>query len=407
MNINIKAASADRQGRPLRLVRLQQRAEMQKLYVAKMPRWRHPLVGCATSIPLVALGLVAFLLARQILSNLYFPGSFIFLSILAVALFWGVGPALFSVLLSTLGLDYFYVSQATQLTIENGYGFVQLAPFIVAGIIIAIITGQRESARRQALFAERMESERAEELEQLNRQLEQANQLKDQFISMSSHELKTPITTIRGLAQVMLRRLSKQEELPKDFEEVRTALEKIDGQTYRLTSLVDELLVLSSIRAGRIELRLNPCDIREVCSNAVEEQHQLTGRKIELEMPDTPVTVRVDRDRLGQVVTNLVSNAVKYSPDESMVQVRVGTSMEQEQKVTRIEVCDRGQGISAEEQMHIFETFYRAPNAQVSKKNGWGLGLAICKDIVERHNGRIWCESELGKGSVFVVELPM
>jgi len=103
VNINIKAASADRQGRPLRLVRLQQRAEMQKLYVAKMPRWRHPLVGCATSIPLVALGLVAFLLARQILSNLYFPGSFIFLSILAVALFWGVGPALFSVLLSTLG----------------------------------------------------------------------------------------------------------------------------------------------------------------------------------------------------------------------------------------------------------------------------------------------------------------
>src|SRR6266700_2168425 len=360
---------------------------MQKLYVAKMPRWRHPLVGCAASIPLVALGLVAFLLARQILSNLYFPGSFIFLSILAVALFWGVGPALFSVLLSTLGLDYFYVSQATQLTIENGYGFVQLAPFIVAGIIIAIITGQRESARRQALFAERMESERAGELEQLNRQLEQANQLKDQFNSMSSHELKTPITTIRGLAQVMLRRLSKQEELPKDFEEMRTALEKIDGQTYRLTSLVDELLVLSSIRAGRIELRLNPCDIREVCSNAVEEQHQLTGRKIELEMPDTPVTVRVDRDR--------------------MVQVRVGTSMEQGQKVTRIEVCDRGQGISAEEQMHIFETFYRAPNAQVSKKNGWGLGLAICKDIVERHNGRIWCESELGKGSMFVVELPM
>ncbi len=365
--MNIKAASADRRGRPLRLVRLQQRAKMQKLYVAEIPRWRHPLVGCAISIPLVALGLVAFVLGKQVFSTFYFAGSFIFLSILAVALFWGVGPALFSVLLSTLGLDYFYVSQATQITIGNGYGFLQLAPFIVAGIIISLITGQRESARRQALFAERIANEHAEELEQLNKQLEQANQLKDQFISMSSHELKTPITTIRGLAQVMLRRLSKQQESPKDFEEVRSALEKIDGQTYRLTALVDDLLVLSSI----------------------------------------PVTVKVDRERLGQVVTNLVSNAVKYSPDESVVQVRVGMSMEQEQKVARIEVCDRGQGISAEEQKHIFETFYRAPNAQVSKKNGWGLGLAICKDIVERHNGRIWCESELGKGSMFVVELPM
>ncbi len=380
---------------------------MQKLYVAEIPRWRHPLVGCAISIPLVALGLVAFVLGKQVFSTFYFAGSFIFLSILAVALFWGVGPALFSVLLSTLGLDYFYVSQATQITIGNGYGFLQLAPFIVAGIIISLITGQRESARRQALFAERIANEHAEELEQLNKQLEQANQLKDQFISMSSHELKTPITTIRGLAQVMLRRLSKQQESPKDFEEVRSALEKIDGQTYRLTALVDDLLVLSSIRAGRIELRLQLCDIRNVCNNAVEEQRQLTGRTIELEMPDMSVTVKVDRERLGQVVTNLVSNAVKYSPDESVVQVRVGMSMEQEQKVARIEVCDRGQGISAEEQKHIFETFYRAPNAQVSKKNGWGLGLAICKDIVERHNGRIWCESELGKGSMFVVELPM
>jgi signal transduction histidine kinase len=407
VNMNMKATSADRRGRPLGLVRLQQGAKMHKLYVAEMPRWRHPLIGCATSIPLVALGLVAFVLGKQVFSSFYFAGSFIFLSILAVALFWGVGPALFSVLLSTLGLDYFYVSQVTQITIGNGYGFLQLAPFIVAGIIIALITGQRESARRQALFAERMANERAEQLEQLNKQLEEANQLKDQFISMSSHELKTPITTIRGLAQVMLRRLSKQQESPKDFEEVRTALEKIDGQTYRLTALVDDLLVLSSIRAGRIELRLQFCDIRNVCNNAVEEQRQLTGRAIELEMPDMSVTVKLDRERLGQVVTNLVSNAVKYSPDESVVQVRVGMSMEQEQKMARIEVRDRGQGISAEEQKRIFETFYRAPNAQVSKKNGWGLGLAICKDIVERHNGRIWCESELGKGSMFVVELPM
>jgi signal transduction histidine kinase len=117
--------------------------------------------------------------------------------------------------------------------------------------------------------------------------------------------------------------------------------------------------------------------------------------------------VRVDSDRLAQVVTNLVSNAVKYSPEESVVQVRVGVSQEDRGRVARMEVRDYGSGISEEARKHIFETFYRAPDAQISKKSGWGLGLAICKDIVERHGGRISCESEVGKGSVFVVELPM
>jgi len=220
---------------------------------------------------------------------------------------------------------------------------------------------------------------------------------------MASHELKTPITTIRGQAQVMLRRLSKQKELPGEFSDVRTALERIDEQTYRLTALVDDLLDLSSMRSGKIELRSSPCDVREICSGVVEDQRLLSGRTIELVVPPAPVMLNADCERLGQVVTNLVSNAIKYSPDESPVQV----SVHQRDKVVVIEVHDSGQGIPKEEQKHIFETFYRSPDAQTARKSGWGLGLAICKDIVERHGGCIWCESRVGEGSTFFVELPV
>src|SRR5207247_2449586 len=132
---------------------------------------------------------------------------------------------------------------------------LQLLPFIIAGFIIAVITGQRESARLHALEAEQEAQEHVQELQRKNQELAEANRLKDQFISMASHELKTPITTIRGQAQVMLRRMAKEPDLPQELVDIRTALEKIDGQTYRLTALVDDLLELSSLRAGKAELR--------------------------------------------------------------------------------------------------------------------------------------------------------
>ena len=158
--------------------------------------------------------------------------------------------------------------------------------------------------------------------------------MKDQFISMASHELKTPITTIRGQAEVTLRRLSRQKKLPEELAGVSHALEQIDEQTLRLNALVDDLLDLSSIRAGKMKLRLSNFDLREVCQSAVEEQRLLTGRNIELEQPGTPVMLNVDSERLSQVITNLVNNAVKYSPETSPIKV----SMEMQEKTIRLAV---------------------------------------------------------------------
>ena len=400
--MKIRAKRFNRNDRPLVLVRLQQRAEMRKRYIAQIPRWRHPLIGSVFTVPLVGLAISLVLLEKMLIHDFYFPGAPLFLAIVLIALIWGTGPALFSVLLSTLALDYFYLPPFGQFNLAIWPGALQILPFFLAGIVIAIISGQREVARRRALFAEQELQTHADELEQANQELEEANQLKDQFLSMASHELKTPITTIRGQAQVMLRRLSKQKELPGEFSDVRTALERIDEQTYRLTALVDDLLDLSSMRSGKIELRSSPCDVREICSGVVEDQRLLSGRTIELGVPPAPVMLNADSERLGQVVTNLVNNAIKYSPDESPVQV----SVQQRDKVVVIEVHDSGQGIPKEEQKHIFETFYRSPDAQTARKSGWGLGLAICKDIVERHGGCIWCESRVGEGSTFFVALP-
>jgi len=376
---------------------------MRKRYVAQISKWRHPLVGCLFAVPFVALAISLVLMEEMLIHDFYFPGAPLFLAIVLVALMWGTGPALFAVLLSTLALDYFYIPPFGQFDVANWPGTLQILPFFLAGIVIAVISGQREAARRRALFAEQELQAHANELEQTNRELKEANQLKDQFLSMASHELKTPITTIRGQAQVMLRRLSKQKELPGELSDVRTALEKIDEQTYRLTALVNDLLDLSSMRSGKIELRLSRCDVRDICSSIVENQRLLSERTIELEMPPAPVILNADGDRMEQVVTNLVSNAIKYSPNEAPVQV----SVRQRDKVVVLEVHDSGQGIPKDQQKRIFETFYRSPDAETARKSGWGLGLAICKDIVERHGGCIWCESRVGEGSTFFVELPV
>jgi signal transduction histidine kinase len=150
-----------------------------------------------------------------------------------------------------------------------------------------------------------------------------------------------------------------------------------------------------------MELRLTSCDLGEICRSIVEDQRLLTERLIELTIPTTPLILEVDCDRISQVVINLVQNAVKYSPESSPVGVHVSHDTDR----AIIQVSDDGPGVSEELRTRIFEAFYRTPEVQASSQRGLGLGLAICREIVERHGGRIRCDSNKGRGSVFVVEL--
>ena len=229
------------------------------------------------------------------------------------------------------------------------------------------------------------------------------HQLKDNFLLMASHELKTPMTTILGQAQLMKRRLANIPELSADLTFMRGALESIDSQTHRLNALVDDLLDMYNIRAGKIDLHLKLCDLVKLCHEVVGEQRLLTGRTILLDVPTSPVIMQADETRLTQVIVNLVNNALRYSPENSSVQVFVDKRC----NINIIEVSDAGYGIAQEEQAHIFDPFYRSPSVQGTSKSGLGLGLAICRDIIERHGGRIWCRSRVSKGSTFIVEMPI
>src|SRR5579875_3193186 len=368
----------DGRGQPLRLMRLQQTIEMRRRYLSQIPWWRRPLVGYIAALPMVGLGFLLLTTMQQWLPQSSFPDAPLLVAVFLIALFWGVGPAVWAVLLSTLILDYLNQTSLKAFDLTSLHALLQILPFVVPGIMIGIITGQRESARRHALFAEQLAKEQAEELAVKNEELRELNQHKDRFISVASHELRTPITTIRGLVQLSLRRLKKHRELSAELQEVRTTLEKIDYQTHRLNALV------------------------EICREIVEDQRMLTDRSIVLDAPPK-LPLQADRDRLSQVIINLVSNAVKYSPTESTVQVKIGTTGGK----ALVQVHNEGPAIPEEQQAHIFEPFYRTPEAQTSRKSGWGLGLAICKDIVERHSGRIWCESQEGQGTTFFVKLPI
>jgi len=273
---------------------------------------------------------------------------------------------------------------------------------VLSGTASALISARREVVRR-ALPAEQEVQTYTDELERLRRELESANQMKDEFLSIASHELRTPITVIRAHAQMIERNIAKYSDFSSNLSTLITSLKIIDEQTRRLSVLVDNLLDPNSNRDGKMQLQRELRDLAALCREVVEEQRLLSGRLIELELPPEPVILRLDHQRMSQVVTNIVSNALKYSPTDLPVKVRV----DQRDNVAVLQVSDAGPGIAADQQTRIFEPFYRTPEAQGSSKRGSGLGLAICKDIVEQHDGRIWCDSCVGKGSTFVVELPL
>ena len=185
---------------------------LRKEYISRIPRWRRPVVGYIFSFLLVGAALLGTLFIEQMLQeHFHFLGSLFSVAVLFVALFWGTGPALLTLLLSTLALDYFFIPPAHQFTFYTLDSALQLLPFIATGLIIALITAQRERARLQTLAAEQELAAYAEDLEATNVQLKEANQMKDRFLSIASHELKTPITTIRGQAQLAMRRIAEIE----------------------------------------------------------------------------------------------------------------------------------------------------------------------------------------------------
>jgi len=217
---------------------------------------------------------------------------------------------------------------------------------------------------------------------------------KDEFIGIASHELKTPLTSIKGYVEM----LNMLEQDPQKKQFVKKALNNIN----KLESLVKDLLDVSKIQSGQLQLEMKEFNIDELLNETVNAS-QMVSETHRIVKQGSPVNEMIygDRQRIEQVLLNLLSNAIKYSPGENTVILET----EKTEKELIIKIRDYGIGVAAEEQTNIFERFYRSNKVAVHI-SGFGLGLYICRDIINRHSGRIWVESA-GKGSVFNFSLPL
>ncbi len=233
----------------------------------------------------------------------------------------------------------------------------------------------------------------------LYREAQEAVAAREEFLSVAAHELRTPLTSLRASAQLLLRQFERQGET--DQGRLRQLLEIIDGQSERLARLVSQLLDVSRIQSGRLALEAQRVDLVDLVNGVAESVRSTAGaHAIEIIAPDH-LPAQVDPLRFEQVVTNLLDNAVKYSPDGEAIKVEL---TQPDPQTARLEVSDHGTGVPAEYRDHIFEPFFQAPSSGSAK--GLGLGLYISRQTVELHGGRIEADFPSDGGTTFVVTLP-
>jgi K+-sensing histidine kinase KdpD len=286
---------------------------------------------------------------------------------------------------------------------EHQYTAEELA---LAGAVTNLVATVIE---RDQLFRQRAEM-RANELA-----LRETNQRMDEFLGIVSHELRTPMTTIKGNVQLArLRMRSSLREVPADndvlrsmLEEVQTMLARAERQVNVQNRMVSDLLDISRLEADKLELRLARCDLATIVRETVEDQRSVTPtRTVQLELAEEETApIFADAERIGQVISNYLSNALKYSPANRPVEVQ----LKKEDSMVRVFVRDEGPGLTHSEQERIWERFYQVEGIKRQRGSsvGLGLGLHICRAIVEQHRGEVGIESIKGKGSTFWFTLPL
>ncbi|PST82721.1 histidine kinase [Pedobacter yulinensis] len=231
------------------------------------------------------------------------------------------------------------------------------------------------------------------ERSRLFEELQLLSEKKDEFVALASHELKTPLTSIKGYLQVLARNHAGQAD--------SLFLNKCLSQVEKLNSLIADMLDMSKIEAGKLVFNLEELDIRALLADVIDTfRHTSQSHEIIASIPDGPVVIQADRQRMEQALVNLVGNAIKYSPNAQSIRVMLEENAEQ----VAFHIEDQGIGLSPDEQKKIFSRFYRSE--QATRFSGLGLGLYLTKQIIDRHHGELTVRSEQGKGSVFSFSLP-
>ena len=228
------------------------------------------------------------------------------------------------------------------------------------------------------------------------------DQMKSDFISLVSHELRTPLTSIIGFVSFIL-----DGKAGAINDRQRNSLARVQRQSKRLAALINDLLDISRIESGRIQMEQEPISLLEIVTQRIEEIRPQADEKsirLDLTAPESVPTILGDEARMGQVFTNLIGNAIKFTPNNGEVSIRVRV----DGSLLHVEVIDTGPGIPAEERQKVFDKFYQLSDISTRQQGGSGLGLSITKSIVEAHGGKLWIDDgNQGKGSNFQFVLPL
>jgi K+-sensing histidine kinase KdpD len=337
------------------------------------------------------------------------------LVVLFVATGWGSRPAVLSSLLGLVCFNFFYLPPVGRFSIDAPDNWVALFAFLVTAITAGQLSS-RSKRRAEEADAGRREIERlyrelqdAFERASHAKALEQSERLKSALLDAVSHDLRTPLTSIKASVTTLLEETRPGEEDALDAEGRREMLEVIDEETDRLNRFVEDLVEMARIEAGEMRLRRRPGSIEEIVSAALERAAPLTrGHEVRVRLDERLPAVRVDARALTEVVYTLLDNAAKYSPAGTRIRLSADGAG---RGTVRLSVEDEGPGVPAELRARVFDKFFRAMrdgDAGAPKPAGTGMGLAIAKGIVEAHGGRIWIEGVEGPhGSRVVVTLPV
>jgi signal transduction histidine kinase len=307
----------------------------------------------------------------------------------------------------TIGIDLYSTSLTP--TILNIIGIINTHPFhfffllhpILFGIVFGAMGTVRYNKEQKIEEFEKNLIDKNTKLESANRRLREVDKLKSNFLSMVSHELRTPLTTIQGYITFL------NTEKPGILNPAQKECLKISEETVvLLNNLIEELLDLSKIETGEFKVTLENTNMIEVFNKAIASlQFSARSKGVTLEnnLPSKLPLVLADKQRILQLATNLIENAIKFNQEGGKVYISASTQNQNERVVFCI--FDTGIGIPEDKLDKIFDKFYQVDSSGKRKYGGCGLGLAISKSIIELHGGRIWVESKVGKGSKFFFEL--
>jgi signal transduction histidine kinase len=369
-------------------------------------RWHYPSISYILAVALEVVAAFFTLGLVRALPSFSLPSALILLVVALTALAWGAGPSLAATLAGTALLEGLVLPHTTHGGVGHTSDVLEIAVFLSACGIIGVAATATERGRRRAVGAQA--EAQARELA-----LRETHARTDEFLSIAGHELRTPLTSLQMALQLAQRRVQRlimrddlQDDLKSQLHAVTEMLNTAEHQVKAQNRLVGDLLDAARVRAGKLTVHVAPCDVTTIVRDAVVAQRLVwPQRLIALDVPDSPVPVEVDAHRIEQVVTNYITNALKYAPPEAPVAV----SLRRRGRVARVAVRDEGPGLTPEQQTHIWDRFHRVPGVkqQSGSDAGLGLGLYISRTIIELHGGQIGVESVPGHGAVFWFTLPL